>query len=236
MIIPGVASIDTIIANHSLKPTEQAVAGSDRESRKHVEGTKGNEGQGVLTPAYNDMEEAAILAGLDVTVEIIFNQQGETVALYAGELRVAHEASVHDAKRHFLTPKAEEKDIVIANAFAKPGEAPLAIKTAVSVKKSGGDFVLIANAPDGSVVHYLSGFWGKTIGGRNKRLFPIPENIKRLIVYNEYPDIAGLQCYGDSPKVILMTKWEQVLRTLQEVHGDNADVALYPNADTLYFG
>lgn len=152
MIIPGVASIDTIMANHGRMMdkvgfgTQSLVLGEDN-------------------PTYNDMEEAAMLVGLDITIECIANPWGDTVALFAGALKPAHEASVAEARQHYLTPQATEKDIVIGNAYTKANEWALALKVAGSVKKSGGDFVLIANAPEGMVVHYLSLAWGTTIGG-----------------------------------------------------------------------
>ncbi len=226
MIIPGVASIDTIMANHTLLKDKLGFGAGGVAISEN--------------PAYRDMEEAAELAGLDVTIECIANQWGETAALFAGALRPAHEASVREAKRHYLTAKAEHKDIVIANAYVKANEWALALKAAGSVKPSGGDFVLIANAPDGMVVHYLSCAWGTDVGGRIWRMRggrrAIPAHFNRLIVFNEYPVAADMRFFQDSPKLALMTKWDDVLQALQEVHGDSATVAVYPSADVAYFG
>lgn len=226
MIIPGVASIDTIMANHSMPKNQAGFA---------IQGISISDDN----PTYNDMEEAATLVGLDITIQCIANPWGDSVALFAGALKPTHEASVQEAKRHYLTPKAEEKDIVIANAYTKANEWALALKVAGSVKKSGGDFVLIANAPEGMVVHYLSLAWGTTIGGRVFHMRgrrAIPPHFNRLIVYSEYPDKASMRFFEDSPKLALMTNWDDVLQALQEVHGDRAAVAVYPSADIAYFG
>jgi nickel-dependent lactate racemase len=225
MIIPGVASIDTIMANHTLEP-DKVGFGADG-------------GATVASPAYDDMEQAANLAGLDITIECTVNQWGDTVALFAGALQPAHRASVQEAKTHYLTPKAKDKDIVIANTYAKADEWGLALQVASSVKGSGGDFVLIANAPDGLVVHYLSLPWGTTVGGRIWKMRggrrAIPANFDRLMLYTEYPVAADMRFFQDSPKVALMTDWDEVLEALQEVHGDGPAVAVYPSADIAYF-
>jgi nickel-dependent lactate racemase len=224
MIVPGVASIDTTLANHAMEA--------------HKPGFSADAGEISATPAYRDMEEAANLAGLDMTIECIVNQWGDTVALFAGALEPTHEASVREAKSHYLTPKAEDKDIVIANTYAKASLWNSALEVAGSVKNSGGDFVIIANAPDGMVVHYLSSRWGTTIGGRGARGRPeeIPAHFNRLMVYTEYPVAADMLSFRDSTRLALMASWDDVLKVLQEVHGDGAAVAVYPSADIAYFG
>lgn len=226
MIIPGVSSIETIMANHTLEGYKLGFAA--------------NGGLTSDSPAYRDMEEAANLAKLDITIECIVNQWGDTVALFAGALKPTHEASVQEAKSHYLTPRAEDKDLVIANTYAKASEWGLGLQVAGSVKESGGDFVLIANAPDGVVVHYLSLAWGRTVGGRIWRMRggprAIPAHFNRLIVYSEYPAAADMLFFQDSPRLALMTSWDNVLEALQEVHADGAAAAVYPSADIAYFG
>ena len=91
--------------------------------------------------------------------------------------------------------------------------------------------VIIGNSPVGIVVHYLSGTFGKTVGGRGQRAFPIPPHLNRLIVFSEYPDQSSLDWIKDSPKRMLMSRWDDVLAALQETHGDKASVAVYPSAD-----
>jgi nickel-dependent lactate racemase len=216
-ILPGVSSIETIFTNHSMQITDKTSYDTNE--------------------ARLDMEEAAKLAGLDVLIECIVNLWGETVAIFAGEPVAAHAASVQEAKSHYLMPKAEDKDIVIANSYIKVTESATALATAVSLSEKGGDLVLICNAPQGQVVHYLHGPWGKTIDGSRLRLrFPIHPNINHLIVYTEYPDISGLGFLEESDKILPMSNWDEVLQALQEFHRDSATVAVYPNADIPYFG
>ena len=63
----------------------------------------------------------------------------------------------------------------------------------------------------------------------------IPSNINHLIVFTEYPDIAGLGYIEKSPKLMMLTKWDDVLHVLKQSHGEKAEVAVYPNADIQLF-
>jgi len=212
IIVPGVASIDTTFANHTLQISE-----------------KGNYETNELRL---DADEAAKLAGLDMVIEGVYNLWGETVALFAGEPVAAHTASVQEAKSHYLMPRAKDKDIVIANSYTKVTESVAALSTAVSLSEKGGDFVLICNAIQGQVVHYLVGPWGKTIQGRMELFpLPVPPHVNHLILYTEYPDIASHGYLEKSDKVMPMSNWDEVIRKLQAFHKDGASVAVYPNGD-----
>jgi nickel-dependent lactate racemase len=215
MILPGVASIQTVETNHTL-PTGDYETNSRRL----------------------DMEETAKLAGLNMVIECIVNLWGDTVALFAGAETEAHEAAVQEARRHYLCPKAVNKDIVVANAYAKVMESAGSIKTATSLAQKGGSFVLISNSPEGQVVHFLGGVWGrtKTDAGRKELRIPIPPNVQRAIVFTEYSDLAGLGFFKSLEKVEQMTRWNDVIQTLQRLHGDHAKVVVYPSADIVYFG
>lgn len=218
IILPGVASYETITANHKLEVTDK------KDYDKN--------------PVRLDMDEAAGLAGFDVSIECIVNLWGETVAIFAGAPGPCHAAGVSEAKDHYLTPMAKGKDIVIANAYAKVNEAGIGTMLAFpSVAEKGGDVVLICNAPQGQVIHYLLGGWGRTLEGSLGRVkFLIPPHINHLIVYTEYPDITGLEHFEPSEKVLMMTNWDDILRTLEIFHKGDVTVAVYPNSDIQYFG
>ncbi len=214
MILPGVAAIESVQHNHHLPQ------GPDFDTND----------------TRLDMEEVARLVGLDMAVECIINLWGDTVALFAGAEPAAHAAAVAEARGHYLCPKARDKDIVIANTYAKASESAIGLRTGASLKEGGGSLVLIANTPEGQVTHYLIGTFGRTIGGREPIKFTLPPAVDRLIVFTEYPDIAGTSYLEPAEKVLQLSKWDDVVRTLREFHGDRAAVAVYPNADILRFG
>jgi len=213
-ILPGVSSAETIIANHTLPHN------SDYETNQ----------------LRLDMEEAAKMVGIDVIVESILNTWGDSVAVYAGTEEAAHAACVQDARTNYLTTRAEDKDIVIANTYGMSNEATKASICVPSVKRSGGDLVVIANDSRGQVSHYLMGWWGRNIGGKLKPKTRVPRHINRFIIYTEYPCRADLEWFEDSPNVMLLSKWDDVLQVLKDAHGDNASVAVYPNCEFIYFG
>ena len=140
IILPGVASVETILYNHALPcdPVDKACYEKN--------------------PIPLDMFEAADLAHLDVNIEGLINYWGDTSDLFVGELRQSHDIGVKAAKEHYFTKKAKNKDIVIANAYAKVTESASGLGTAFpSLKTEGGDVVVVCNAPTGQCVHYLAG-------------------------------------------------------------------------------
>ena len=159
---------------------------------------------------------------------------GKTVAIFTGALEPTHAAAVKEAKSHYLTPKAKDKDIVIANTFAKANEANLGLPIAYpAVNNKGGDIILIANAPEGQVTHYLLGPFGKTTWAKQRQRSEVPRYVNRLIVYNEYPH-PGSSWFDDDDKIIYLDKWDDVLKLLQKSHGADTKVAVYPNAEIQY--
>ena len=102
--------------------------------------------------------------------------------------------------------------------------------------KQGGDVVLIANAPDGQATHYLMGPFGNSIAGKLQLQMKVPDNVKRLIIYNEYPEIASGRYLEDSGKIMMTDNWEAVMALLKQNHGAGTQVAIYPDADIQYCG
>ena len=227
IILPGVVSFETIRQNH-LAFNQQTGVPSDRRVT----------GMGLFdeNPLRFDIEEAAVLSGLDVMINCILNTWGETVAVHAGALKPSYAAAVEEAKEHYLTPRLEGKDIVIANTFAKSNEGWIGSGIAYRTvnREGGGDVVVIANEPEGQVTHYLLGPFGSDWWGTLGRGSRVPPYVNRLIVYTEYPDLASRGWFGELDRVLFLHKWEDVLQALQESHGADAQVAVYPNAEIQY--
>jgi nickel-dependent lactate racemase len=226
IVLPGVAAYESIVAMHAPR------ASARRGGKKPLVS-----GMGALedNPRRRDLDEAVKMVGLDMKIDALVNTQGETVAIYAGAPMVAYPAAMAAAQKHYLTPVVRDADIVIANSFAKASEAITGLMIAFpSVKTEGGDVVLIANAPDGQMSHYLMGPWGNYIGGKLRLRMKPPENVNRLIVFSEYPELASLNYLEDAGKVVMLDDWQEVLRLLGESHGAGTKVAVYPNADIQY--
>ena len=227
IILPGVTSFETTMHNH-------AAAFEKMEKQKKPKII----GMGIFdnNPIRMDIEEAAILSGLDVLINCIVNTRGETVSIFAGALKPAYAAAVEEAKTHYLTPTVEGRDITIANTLAKANESSIGLSIAYrAIKPEGGDTILISNMPEGQVTHYLLGPFGKTNGGPLQPKARVPRRVNHLIVYTEYPDLANRAWFGeDSERVLFLSNWNDVLQSLEKTHGKDAKVAVYPCAEIQY--
>ncbi|MDP2919126.1 MAG: lactate racemase domain-containing protein [Dehalococcoidia bacterium] len=224
IILPGVTSFHTTQHNH-------------HNTYHDIAAMRGKLGMGLFdeNPLRFDVEEAAELAGLDFMVNVLFNKWGETVVIFAGALKPAYAASVAEAKKHYLTPRARDKDIVIVNSFIKGNEAFLGPGVGyTAIGQKGGDVVLIANEPYGQVVHYLLGPFGENSFGPESQRGTVPPHVKRLIVYTEYPDLAGHNWYPKSDKVMSVHKWDDVLKILEADYPGAASIAVFPSSEIQY--
>ena len=226
IILPGVASYETVQYNHMM---------GHKSREQHTDNPVLGMGVYDDNPLRRDIDEAASMVGVDFSINCLMNGRGETVAVHAGDLLAAHRAAVQEAKAHYLTPKMTEKDIVIANSYAKANEAITGLLAAFpSVGRGGGDVVLIANAPEGQITHYLMGPFGNEIGGALQLQMALPDNVNRLIIFSEYPELSSKKYLEATERVVLAHDWDEVVRMLRESYGDNAKAGIYPNADIQY--
>jgi nickel-dependent lactate racemase len=225
IILPGISSLETAGAMHRMRQTSQ--------SGKSVDFT----GMGCIqdNPLRQNIEEAATMVSLDIKIDAILNMWGETVSIYAGSPGIAFDKGVKEAQWHYLTPQARDCDIVITNTFAKASEGEGGVITGFpSVKKQGGDMVLICNAPEGHVAHYLLGNWGNISASEFCLQVKLPDRVNRLIVFNEYPDLTITGSFIPQEKVKVADNWDKVIGILKENHGDQTRVAVYSSAEIQY--
>jgi len=225
IILPGVTSFETTRDNHlsfyqmMAQPREHRIAGMgifhDNLMRM-------------------DVEEAAALSGLDIMINCLMNTWGETTAVFAGALKPSYAAAVEAASAHYLTPQAQDADIAIANTFAKANEAFIGAGIGYRSVRKGGDVVLVANAPDGQVTHYLLGPFGNTSFAPLRQAGRVPSHVNRLIVFTAYPDLSSRSWFGESDRVRFVHDWNAVLEMLQEAHGAASRMVVYPNAEIQY--
>ena len=233
-ILPGVAHMDTIWANHHnllahSKPTPENPQGKPDPS------------VGWDTLEDNtlrlDIEEAAKMAGLDVIVNAVTNLHRDTVGLFVGDQIAAYREGVKLARRVYATEIPSEPDIVIANAYAKAKEGTVVVGVGSKLlRKEGGDLVIIGNIPEGQICHYLRRSFGKNMGGRlwspRKKL---PPRVKRMIVLGPYVDKAGLDWIGPPQLTTIANSWPEIIDMLKTSHGGKAKVAVIPDATLQYF-
>jgi hypothetical protein len=186
-------------------------------------------------PRRHAIDEVSDIVGLDMKIDALVNNWGDTAALFAGKPQPTYAAALVEAKKHYLTPISKGNDIVIANTYAKANEAVSGLPIAfAAVKETGGDVVLIANAPDGQATHYLMGPFGNSIAGKLRLQMKVPSNVKRLIILNEYPELASRLFIEETDRVVMVDNWAEVLKLLKQNNSNQAKVAVYPNADIQY--
>jgi nickel-dependent lactate racemase len=222
IVLPGVSHVDSI-AHYHLQVEAMA---------KETTGL-GNFDNNILR---FEIEEAARMTGIDFLVNITVNARGETSAVFAGEMFQVHEEAVALAKELYATqPRPHDKDLVIANAFVKANEMAISVLLGVlALKDLTGTLVVIADSPEGQVIHYLLGRFGRDYGGRQYPVGALPESV-RLIVMAPRMD----KTFGDwfaNPELITWTRdWNETLSLLGGEVKAGARVAVVPNATMQYY-
>ncbi|MFH1485146.1 MAG: lactate racemase domain-containing protein [Chloroflexota bacterium] len=232
LVVPGVASMETIWANHhDVGGRDKPTKGSPLGKLHHTVGLGKAEGNVIRL----DMEEICRMVGLDVIVNVLVNGKRESVAAYVGDVVAAHREGLKMAQAHYATPFADDADISITNAYSKASEAMIAFRFGASyVKKNGGALVLIANTPSGQVTHYLSGAFGKALGGKLWGKRQLPENVKKFIVLTSYIDRGAGAWLGPAEDIIWAKTWEEVLSELRRDYPGHAKVAVIPDGTIQY--
>ena len=227
IILPGVTSMSTNEAFHKLF------------TKLKQENPDVYVGIGVYekNPLREEIAEATVMVGLDFKIDCLCNAYGETTHVFAGNPGRVFTTGADAAKKHYLSPRSRDAGIVIANICPKVNEPEGGFVQAIpSVSQKGGDMVLICNAPDGHVVHYLMGSFGRHTGAVMGTKFKLPAYLNRLIFYNEYPDPTIFDSFDQPQKVATADRWDKVLKLLATDNpaGKKVKVAIYPNADIQY--
>jgi lactate racemase len=226
IIIPGICYVETCSGLHQM---------GMKYNKEHPESSVslGTFEDNVIR---QDMLETARRVGLDMKIDAVINSYGETAALFAGTPAEEYADALTDARGHYKTVLKTGNDIVILNNFSKVAEIECAMAPAnPSLKDEGGYIVLIGNAPQGHVTHYLASPWGKNSVSNTQKKRNLKANVRRLIIYNEYPDQTMPGYFAQPEKITLLSKWEDVVALLEKEYPGKAAVAVYPNADIQYW-
>ncbi|MBW2062493.1 MAG: DUF2088 domain-containing protein [Deltaproteobacteria bacterium] len=224
LILPGVAGIETINQFHNQQYRDPQSTGL------------GNYDNNIMRP---ECEAAADMVGLNFKVDCLINRRAQITDLYAGPFRAAHAAGVEEAKRHYGLAAATGYDIAICNTYAKANESVIALVLALSLMKRGeGTAVLISDAPEGQVPHYVFRSWGSDYGGRHHTHRPrgfIQHLMKKLIVLSPNPDRTSLDMICQNHDAVFVKTWSEVLTILEADFPDKAKVAVVQDGTMQYF-
>jgi lactate racemase len=140
-IVPGIAGLQTIAANHALNldPTEDQL-----NPNVAIGQLSGN-------PVAEDMLEGAKLAKVDFLINTVLDRNGQIASLYCGELELAHEAACIQARKLFAVPIAEKANFVVASAGSAKNfvQSHKSLYNAFQTVEENGPIILVAPATEG---------------------------------------------------------------------------------------
>ncbi len=222
IVLPGISHVDSI-AHYHLQVEAMA---------KETTGL-GNFDRNILR---FEIEEAARMTGIDFLVNVTVNGRGETSAVFAGELFQVHEQAVALAKELYATqPRPRDKDVVIANAFVKANEMAISVLLGVlALKDLAGTIVVIADSPEGQVIHYLLGRFGRDYGGRQYPIGSLPETVNLIVMAPRVDKTFG-DWFSNPERITWTRDWQQTLSLLTDEVKAGAGVAVVPNATMQYY-
>ena len=218
-VLPGVASLDTIQYNHWTILPRTKTAGTFKVFHNEVR---------------QDMIEAARMANVDFSVQIVMNQHRMPVGVFSGDIVAAHQAAARMAVNHYITPTVKDADIVVANAYPVNNQAFRAQWWFDRSLREGGTGVLIIQHPLGNdPVHWLN---ERMNGKGGKNYYDMVDRMQKwwlprgtaMIVYSQYLTRNMINSYP--PQTKFATNWDDVVRMLQERHRNQPRVAVYPYA------
>ncbi|HTS25183.1 MAG TPA: lactate racemase domain-containing protein [Bryobacteraceae bacterium] len=221
-ILPGLAALPTVEYNHTQILTKVRTTGPVRIFKNDMR---------------LDMIEAAKMANVDYTLQILYNDRLRPTRIWGGDIVEAHHTGVRVAAKTYSTPTLKDADVVVANAFPQNSQAfhgGLWINYSV---RDGGTGVLIVQHPLGlDPVHYLN----NRLAGRNgstqfdltaRRLNPAARSGAKkttMIVYSQYLTRNMRNMYRTG--TFFYDQWDDVIAKLRELHPGDPKVAVYPYA------
>jgi nickel-dependent lactate racemase len=224
IILPGVAGIESIKRFHehfNIDPSRHGLGNFDNNMMR------------------SECDAAGDIAGLNFKVDCLVNRRGEITSLYAGSFRATHAQGAAEAKDAYGISSGGNYDIVIANTYAKANESGIAMLLVAKLLRTdkSGIGVIISDAPEGQVQHYVFGPWGTEYGGKHFRNRPkgyIKSLMKNLIVLNPHPAPTDLSLIGHAQDVTVVKIWQQVLDMLEAQYPAKAKVGVIQDATMQY--
>ena len=223
LILPGVAGIETINQFHNQLYRDRERTGL------------GNFENNIMRA---ECDAAGNAAGLNFKVDCLINRRGGITGLYAGPFKATHAAGAEEGKEHYGIPHSSGYDIAVCNAYGKANESAIALLFALLVlKPREGVAVLISDAPEGQVPHYVMRVWGSDYGGRH--FAPRPKGfanalLRKLIVLAPYPDRTSLDLICHADDAVYVKTWPEALALLEKEFPGPAKAAVVQDGTMMW--
>ena len=223
LVLPGVAGIESINQFHNQLHRDQKRTGL------------GNFENNIMRA---ECDAAGDAVGLDFKIDCLVNRRGEITSLYAGSFKATHAAGAEEGKEHYGVPYSASYDLAVCNAYAKANESAIALFFSLMLlKPKEGIAVLISDAPEGQVPHYVMRTWGSDYGGRHFN--PRPKGfvnmlMRKLIVLAPYPDRTSLDLVCHVDDAVIVKTWPEVMAILEKEFPGSAKVAVVQDGTMMY--
>ena len=217
IILPGIAGIETLEANH------QSASHGLTVGLGMVEGNDLRE----------DIDEIAKKAGLDFIVNAVVNSKRDLAGLFAGDVIQAHREGVKLARRVYGTAVPSGLDVAILNAYPKDTDlfqASLALQLYMSagdgLVKKDGVIVIASASPEGGGFHSLEGYQMRLYGyhDQSKAL-----GDRTLCIFSPNVTSKEVGKYY-SPSTLYFDAWEKLIAYLQQRFSHPCSVGIFPCA------
>ena len=222
-ILPGIAGIQTIKYNHQeLKKKPRPRVDKDGVPIFYVWNNEQRQ----------DMIDAARAAGVNFSVQVVYNHERRSVQVAAGDIVKAHHKMAMFAVNHLGTEYAKDADVVVVNAYPKGSQLHEHFGWGEQGLKEGGSIVVINQNPMGEYVwHYLDemGFAknGSFFEQRDRRKKRFPQ-AKQVLLYSQYLQARELAHPYFPPEAQGMRNWNDVVEALRREHKGDVKVVVYP--------
>jgi nickel-dependent lactate racemase len=175
IILPGIAGAETIKAFHG----EVMMRDPQSTGMGRFDGNV----------MYSEVADVVGMSGLGFVINALINDRGEVTDLFAGDPVESHLAGVDVAKEHYATPASPGNDVAVVNAYAKYNEMSICMLIALTcVNYTTATVVLMVDAPEGQVCHYLIRSFGKEYGGSGYMKRDSLPDFLEVVVCSAYPD------------------------------------------------
>ena len=224
LILPGVAGIESINQFHNQYYRDTSRIGL------------GNFDNNIMR---EECDSAGDLAGFDFKVDCLINRRGEIANLYAGPFRTTHARGGEEAREHYGISIKGQYDITVSNAYGKANESTIALFMALPTLKAdaAGTVVVISDAPEGQVPHYVCRSWGTCYGGRHFKPHAkgsILSKAKKVIILNPHPTPSCLDWIGHADDLIVVKTWQEALNILKGDYPGAARVGVIQDGTMQY--
>ena len=138
-IMPGIASMETIMNNHS------AV---------NVDHPNVNWGERKANPVLQEIVEAVSMVGYTFLLNVTLNREKRITAVFAGDFHAAHELGCGFVREHAMVGVSHPFDIIVTSNSGYPLDLNLyqsvkGMSAASLIVKNGGDIIIAADCWDG---------------------------------------------------------------------------------------